>query len=87
MTITPSPAAVADVQAGNDFCCILTPAMMATTGNLKTLDARTRFWLGFVSGLAGIIAGDTSATDAQVILKASLNALQDVSLDDQRSLH
>lgn len=85
--ITPSPAAVADVQVGTDLCMKLLPVLGTTSSSMRSQDARTRFWLGFASGLAGFIAADTSPETAAVVMRAAVNALDGAALGDKQNIH
>ena len=83
----PSPAAIAEVSAGTDFFMNLLPVLSVAVGSMGTLDARTRFWLGFASGLAGFIAADLSPEAAKVVMHAAINALDDAKLGEKQSVH
>lgn len=84
---TPSPAAAAEVQVGTDLLLKLLPVLAITAGSMRSRDAHIRFWLGFVSSLAGFIAADVSPEETQVVLRAAGNALDGAALDVKQRIH
>ena len=83
----PSTAAKADVSSGTDFFMDLLPVLSVVVGSMGPIDARTRFWLGFASGLAGFIAADLSPEAAKVVMHATINALDGAKLGNKQSVH
>lgn len=63
------------------------PVLGTTVDKRHDADAHTRFWLGFVSGLAGFIAADTSEKDTAFVMTAAVSAMQDVALEKKKKAH